>query len=180
MFSNTAKFLTGNQSHTSNSPASLNHTMGIYDGIRVGYNHTRYMNSDRNKGQRCLCNCCENKSCNCPCKTGNCNCTRGRCSCSCGYYSLLNVNNSLYGGMYTVPQGHGVPLAHEKVYHQTNPNTLGLHRKNGMFMFVANKASPYCRSSLSTSTGQLCTTSAQSKFIAEHRGGNKYWYDDSF
>jgi len=85
----------------------------------------------------------------------------------------------MYTGRYTVSQGHGNPLAHEEIshYHQINPNTMGGFYSN---LFAGNRSSPYCSSTLSTSTGQVCTTPAQSKFIAVHRGGNKHYYDDSF
>jgi hypothetical protein len=64
-----------------------------------------------------------------------------------------------------VPQGAGVPLRYEEV-----PVNIP---DDSMFIFAKNRASPYCKSDFSTSTGQLCTTKEQRDLIGLYRGNNK-------
>jgi hypothetical protein len=64
-----------------------------------------------------------------------------------------------------VPQGAGVPLKNEEVPVNI-PN-------DSMFVFAKNRSSPYCKSSFSTSTGQVCTTKEQRDLIGLNRGQNK-------
>ena len=64
-----------------------------------------------------------------------------------------------------VPQGHQLPLKYEE--NLTNLNN------NSMFIFSNNKASlECCPSTYTTSTGCVCTTPQQRKYISEERGGN--------
>lgn len=71
-----------------------------------------------------------------------------------------------------VPQGTPLPLKHEEQYVQLpNPS---------MFYFSHNRASLGCHGNYSTDRGAVCTTPQQSKFIAQNRGGNKHYPDDSF
>ena len=71
-----------------------------------------------------------------------------------------------------VPQGTPLPLKNEMIYSQI-PN-------DSMFVFAKNRASPECKSSFSTSTGQVCTSACQQKNIGMDRGNNKNYPDDSF
>jgi len=71
-----------------------------------------------------------------------------------------------------VPQGTPLPLKNEMIYSQIP--------KDSMFVFSHNKASPQCKSSFSTSTGQVCTTAKQQYYIGAERGNNKNFPDDSF
>lgn len=73
-------------------------------------------------------------------------------------------------GKFFVPQGTPLPLKHEMIF-QKLP-------KNPMFIFDRNVASPACcPSTLSTSTGCVCTTPAQRDYVGMYRGGNKTFYD---
>ena len=67
-------------------------------------------------------------------------------------------------GPIFVPQGTPLPLKHEEV-----PMMIP---KDSMFIFARNSASPFCHGTFSTSTGQVCTTPAQRRFISLKRGGN--------
>jgi len=69
-----------------------------------------------------------------------------------------------------VPQGTPLPLKSEMVYSQLP--------KDSMFVFAHNQASPKCSSSFSTSTGQVCTTAAQQRYIGTERGNNKNYLTD--
>ena len=71
-----------------------------------------------------------------------------------------------------VYQGTPLPLADE-----ARPVNIP---QNSMFYFAHNQANINCRSAFSTSTGQLCTTRQQSKYIAEQRGDNKNFPNGSF
>jgi len=71
-----------------------------------------------------------------------------------------------------VPQGTPIPLKNEMIYSQIP--------KDSMFVFAKNKASPNCKSTYSTSTGQVCTTAQQQSYIGAMRGNNKNFPDDSF
>ncbi len=63
-----------------------------------------------------------------------------------------------------VPQGSGIPLRNEEV-----PVNIP---DDSMFIFAKNIASPFCKGSFSTSTGQVCTTKQQRQLINQ-RGGNR-------
>ena len=81
--------------------------------------------------------------------------------------------NELLKGKFFTPLGTGtVPLSYEQQY-QKIPD-------DSMFLFAKNKASPYCHSSFSTSTGQVCSTAEQRRLVSQQRGNNKNHYDDSF
>ena len=69
-----------------------------------------------------------------------------------------------------VPQGTPLPLKNEMIYSQIP--------KDSMFVFAKNRASPMCKSTYSTSTGQVCTDAAQQKFIGAERGNNKNYVTD--
>ena len=71
-----------------------------------------------------------------------------------------------------VPQGTPLPLKNEMIYSQIP--------KDSMFVFAKNRASPACKSTYSTSTGQVCTTAQQQAYIGGMRGNNKNFPDDSF
>ena len=71
-----------------------------------------------------------------------------------------------------VPQGTPLPLKNEMIYSQIP--------KDSMFVFAKNRASPECKSTYSTSTGQVCTTAQQQAYIGALRGNNKNFPDDSF
>jgi hypothetical protein len=71
-----------------------------------------------------------------------------------------------------VPQGTPLPLKHEEQYVALPVDS--------MFYFAHNTASPYCRSTFSTSTGQVCTMRDQTNFIAERRGNNKNYPNGEF
>jgi len=71
-----------------------------------------------------------------------------------------------------VPQGTPLPLKNEMIYSQIP--------KDSMFIFSHNKASPQCKSTFSTSTGQVCTTTQQQTYIGAKRGNNKNYVDDGF
>jgi len=71
-----------------------------------------------------------------------------------------------------VPQGTPLPLKNEMIYSQIP--------KDSMFVFAKNRASPECKSTYSTSTGQVCTTTQQQAYIGALRGNNKNFPDDSF
>jgi len=71
-----------------------------------------------------------------------------------------------------VPQGTPLPLKNEMIYSQIP--------KDSMFVFAKNRASPACKSTYSTSTGQVCTTAQQQSYIGALRGNNKNYPDDSF
>lgn len=71
-----------------------------------------------------------------------------------------------------VPQGTPLPLKNEMIYSQIP--------RDSMFVFSKNRASPECKSSFSTSTGQVCTTAKQQAYIGVERGNNKNYPDDSF
>jgi len=88
------------------------------------------------------------------------------------YWKAPPQTSSLLPQPVYVPQGHPLPLKHEE-----QPMYLP---KDSMFMFGRNKASPYCKSSFSTSTGQVCTTEQQYNFIGLRRGNNKNFNDDNF
>ena len=64
-----------------------------------------------------------------------------------------------------VYQGTPLPLAHE-----ARPVNIP---DDSMLIFSKNYASPYCHSSLSTDTGQICTTKWQRDYVGVARGGNK-------
>ena len=70
----------------------------------------------------------------------------------------------LLKGRFFVPQGTPLPLKSEETY-QKIP-------ENSMFMFARNVASPYCKSTYSTSGGQLCLGMNQIKYVGERRAGN--------
>lgn len=74
-------------------------------------------------------------------------------------------NNSLLNNPIFVSQNGGGPLKDE-VLPANIPN-------DSMFVFAKNRASPYCRSNFSTSTGQVCTNKAQRDLIGLQRGMNK-------
>ena len=83
------------------------------------------------------------------------------------------ANNQLIDSDYLfVPQGTPLPLANEMIYSQIP--------KDSMFIFSHNKASPQCKSTYSTSTGQVCTTTEQQTYIGAKRGNNKNYVDDGF
>lgn len=83
-----------------------------------------------------------------------------------------STNVPLIQNTVFVPQGTPLPLKHEEMYVQLpNPS---------MFYFSHNQASLNCHGNYSNSRGEVCTTPGQSKFIAEQRGGNKHYPDDSF
>jgi len=69
-----------------------------------------------------------------------------------------------------VPQGTPLPLKNEMIYSQIP--------KDSMFVFAHNQASPVCQSSFSTSTGQVCTTANQQRYIGAERGNNKNYVTD--
>ena len=73
-------------------------------------------------------------------------------------------NTPLLKGRFFVPQGAPLPLKSEETY-QKIP-------ENSMFMFARNVASPYCKSTYSTSGGQLCLGMNQIKYVGERRAGN--------
>ena len=73
-------------------------------------------------------------------------------------------DNTPLKGRFFVPQGHTLPLNDEEMY-QKLP-------KDSMFMFSRNTTSPYCKSTYSTSGGQICSTCKQMKYVGETRGGN--------
>lgn len=81
-------------------------------------------------------------------------------------------NNPLMKNPIFVPQGAGVPLANEEV-----PVNVP---RDSMFLFSHNYASPYCSSSFSTSTGQVCTTPAQRRFINTRGGGKTHCGNPDF
>lgn len=68
--------------------------------------------------------------------------------------------NKLY-----VPMGTPLPLKNEEVAMELPADS--------MFVFGRNQASPNCKGSFSTSTGQVCTTPEQRDYIGVYRGGNK-------
>ena len=75
----------------------------------------------------------------------------------------INNNKIVY-------QGHQVPLKYEEKL-SNNKN------KNSMFIFSNNKSDiSCCPSTYSTSTGCVCVTKEQQKFISEERGGNVSYY----
>lgn len=80
--------------------------------------------------------------------------------------------NQLLKGKFFTPFPGSIPLPYEQQY-QSIPD-------KSMFVFAKNKASPYCHSSFSTSTGQICSTAQQRALIGKKRGNNKTYYDDSF
>ena len=69
-----------------------------------------------------------------------------------------------------VPQGTPLPLKNEMIYSQIP--------KDNMFAFAFNQASPICSGTYSTSTGTVCTTAEQQKYIGAMRGGNKNYLTD--
>jgi hypothetical protein len=71
-----------------------------------------------------------------------------------------------------VYQGTPLPLASE-----ARPVDIP---RNSMFYMAHNQANINCRSAFSTSTGQVCLTRQQSKYIAEERGNNKNFPNGSF
>ncbi len=72
-------------------------------------------------------------------------------------------NPPLLKGPLFVPMGAGVPL------HSTAMSPP----ENSMFIFSRNIASPACKSSFSTSTGNLCLNKQQRDYIGVYRGSNK-------
>ena len=66
-------------------------------------------------------------------------------------------SNPLLKNPIFVPQHSGGPLRNEVV-----PVNIP---DNSMFLFAKNIDSPFCSSSFSTSTGQVCTTKDQRNFI---------------
>lgn len=83
-------------------------------------------------------------------------------------------NVPLMRGPIYVPQGTPLPLANEAVAMEPP--------KDSMFLFSRNQASPACcnnATTFTTSTGCVCTTPAQRRFVGVNRGGNKnYWADE--
>ena len=77
-------------------------------------------------------------------------------------------------GRFFVPQGWGsMPLKCEEMY-QKFP-------ENSMFMFAQNVSSPLCcPSTYSTSTGCICSTPEQIRFVSQQRGNNKNFPNYSF
>ena len=74
-------------------------------------------------------------------------------------------NTSQYNNKIFVPQGHQIPLKYEE-------NLTNLDN-NSMFIFANNKTSlECCPSTYTTSTGCVCTTPQQRKYINQERGGN--------
>lgn len=71
-----------------------------------------------------------------------------------------------------VPQGTPLPLKNEMIYSELP--------KNSMFIFGKTISSPNCRSTYSTSQGQLCTNAFEQNFIGEQRGGNKSYENYNF
>ena len=69
-----------------------------------------------------------------------------------------------------VPQGTPLPLKNEMIYSQIP--------KDSMFVFSHNQASPQCVGTYSTSTGGVCTTAEQQRYIGAERGNNKNYLTD--
>jgi hypothetical protein len=89
------------------------------------------------------------------------------------YWKAEPANTPLIKSDYLfVPQGTPLPLKNEMIYSQIP--------KDSMFVFSHNRASPQCKSTYSTSTGQVCTTTEQQTYIGAKRGNNKNYVDDGF
>lgn len=83
------------------------------------------------------------------------------------------IQKPLKKGAFFVPQGAGYPLKREMIFHKIPDDS--------MFLYAKNHASPECcPSAYSTSAGCVCITPEQQKFVAQRRGNNKNYPDDSF
>lgn len=107
------------------------------------------------------------------------------CSCAGGLVEGFDATKSILGSVLSYNIGDGVPgsisnvsppKSYDSYFEKLNDQTPELQETgdvNEMNIFADNKASPdCCPSTYSTSSGCLCVSSNQMKFI-DQRGGNR-------